>query len=179
MATSNFETMERFDLFAANSPVCKVCPECGLTMGAEDSVCDECGASLEGVDATYDEVMDYENVREVEAAMAKLNDTYRFHELSVKGGHYSGTQFYVTEKFEGFDNMEDMDNEDAQYHFGMCRSALLRKYNAEVRRVSRDMEKLAAEHGYMKLLLVARFSNGETMFAPAENKRAQLRAAVA
>ena len=179
MATSNFETMERFDLFAAHTPMCKVCPECGLTMGEDSAVCDECGTSLAEVEATYDEGAGWFQGHLVDEAMAKLNANYTFHELSAKSGYYSGTQFYVTEKFNGYEHMEDIDNDDAHYYYGLCRSRLLRKYEAEVRKVRRDMEKLAAEYGYMKLCQIACFSNGETVYAPVENKRAQLLAAAA
>lgn len=172
MATTNFTTMERFDLFAAHTPRCKVCPECGMTMDGEATEC-ECGASLEEVEAIYDEIGDADQLREVGAAMEKLNDGYEFHELSVRGGYYTGTQFYVDEKFHGgYERMEDYDNEDAQYYYGMCRSALLRKYGAEVRRIRRDMVKLAEEFGYMRLLVVGRFSNGEAVYELADGKKA-------
>lgn len=168
MATGNFVTMENFELYAAHTPYCKICPECGCFMSSDAEKCDDCGTSLEDAKEVYDEASDQFQYEHVTDAMKKLNKGYTFHELTVKSGHYSGSQFYVEEKFHGYKSLEDINNEDANYYYGMCRSKLLRKYNAEVRRVRKDMEELAKDNGYEKYYLTARFSNGECIYTKAE-----------
>lgn len=92
--------------------------------------------------------------------MEDFNETLTFHELQFKSGYYTGVQIYVEEK----DNPHELDNEDCNYYYDMCRSKAIRKYDAEMRKINRWMEKIAPEYGWSKLHCVGIFSNGEAIY---------------
>jgi hypothetical protein len=77
-------------------------------------------------------------VSDMEAKAKALNDSLIFYEVSVESGYYTGVQFYVDEKYW---KLEDMDNEESNDEFGMCRSKMLRKYESEGNRLRRELRK--------------------------------------
>ena len=95
--------------------------------------------------------------------LKNTNAGLTFHEISLKSGYYDGLQIYVEEK----DNPHNLDNYETQYLYSLCRSVAIRKYDAEIRKIRRWMEKNLPPLGFMKLHVVARFSNGETIYAVA------------
>ena len=171
MSAPNFKTMENFPLYARANLTCKICPECGRSMGEDDDTCDECGASLEGVEVTYDEDGDRMECEAVESEMARANADFTFHEITLESGYFTGVQFFVEEKFNGYDKLDDMDNEEAKYYYGMCRSKMLRAYNAEVRKVQKAMAKIAEGYGFKELIKIAQFSNGEAIYERVDPKK--------
>lgn len=172
MATANFETMGNFPLYARESMYCKVCPECGFTCGTDADKCEDCGASLEGVESRYDEWTEQTECDDVQREMDKFNEDFAFHNLTLKSGYYTGVQFFVEEKFKGgYDSIEDMDNDECRYYYGECRSKVLRRYNAEVRKVRKAMAKIAEDWGYAEYLCVGRFSNGEAVYEKVDPKK--------
>ena len=97
------------------------------------------------------------------AKMEEFNDTLTFHEITFKSGYYDGVQLYVEEKEE---NPHELDNEDCKYYYDMCRSVAIRKYDAEIRKINKWMEKVAAaEYGWRKLYCLGIFSNGEAIYS--------------
>ena len=92
--------------------------------------------------------------------MEDFNDSLTFHELQFKSGYYDGVQIYVEEK----ENPHELDNEDCQYYYDMCRSKAIRKYDSEVRKINRWMEKVAPEYGWRELHCLGIFSNGEAIY---------------
>lgn len=161
MSTANFVTMENFPLVVAEDDYIKRCPECHTTNGEDDEKCCECGASLEGVSTETDDSFAVDNMQwEAE----RFNKELEYHEVGVRSGYYSGTQFYIGFNNRYFNNAEDMENEDTQYHYGMCRSKFLRKYNAEVKRICKWLDKMVADYGYTKLACLGHFSNGEAVY---------------
>ena len=92
--------------------------------------------------------------------MEELNDSLTFHEIQFESGYYTGVQLYVEEK----ENPHDLDNEDCRYYYDMCRSQAVRKYDAEVRKINKWMEKVATEYGWRKLYCLGIFSNGEAIY---------------
>lgn len=175
MSTANFKSMKNFPLIVACGEYVKVCPECGLSNRRD--VCEYCGTSLSDVESVYDECGMDNVVSEMEHTAKVLNSNLRFHEVSVESGYYSGVQFYVHKNHD----VESMDNEDTNYEFGMCRSIALRKYKSEVNFICRKLREAKDYMGLMELGIVARFSNGETMYTaitPDMPKRAALKVAV-
>ena len=75
--------------------------------------------------------------------MEEFNATLNFHELTFKSGYYTGIQLYVEEK----ENPHELDNEDCKYYYDMCRSVAIRKYDAEIRKINKWMEKVATMYG--------------------------------
>lgn len=171
MSAPNFKTMENFPLIVADTTYCKVCPKCGTTNATDDNVCCECGTSLEGIEEIYDDLAMEDTCSNMQAAAARINEELDFHKVTVESGYYCGVQFYVEEQFNGFDKMEDMDNEDAQYYYGMCRSKMLRKYETECNKIRRGLFKAMEELGLIQLACVARFSNGEAMYEKVDPKK--------
>lgn len=93
--------------------------------------------------------------------MKNLNDSLFFHEVRFKSGYYDGIQLYVEEKAV---NPHELDNEDCRYYYDMCRSQAIRKYDAEIRKINKWMEKTAVEYGWRKLNCLGIFSNGEAIY---------------
>ena len=103
----------------------------------------------------------------------EINRCLLFHEISIISGYYVGIQLYV-ELNHAADNAgftdagpEYLDNESARYYFDLCRSAAIRKYESEQRKINRILEKIGRAYGMDKLAIYARFSNGETWYTKA------------
>ena len=178
MATANFKTMQDFPLIVADNLYTKICPECGCNQGGTPDKCELCGADLSAVEEINDELGMRDLVNDMEDKAEELNENLTFYEVSVQSGYYSGVQFYVDEKYW---NIEDMDNEEAQDEFGMCRSKMLRKYQVEGNKLRRALKQAKKELGLIELGCVVRFGNGETLYSKIEEdmpKRAALKAAV-
>lgn len=139
MSTPNFYTMENFNLYIKAYE-----PE-------EDY--DENEAYF-----FYEDI--FEGVDGFKAEMEDFNNTLTFHELQFKSGYYDGVQLYVEEK----ENPHELDNEDCNYYYDMCRSKAIRKYDAEIRKINRWMDKVATEYGWKELHCVGIFSNGEAIY---------------
>lgn len=94
------------------------------------------------------------------ALMEELNNSLLFHEVQFESGYYTGVQLYVDEK----ENPHELDNEDCRYYYDMCRSQAIRKYDAEIRKINKWMEKVATEYGWRMLYCLGVFSNGEAIY---------------
>ena len=178
MATGNFKTMRDFPLIVADDEYTKVCPECGCGQGGTPDKCEICGADLTNVESFYDEFGMSERAKEMEKKADEMNECLTFYTVSVESGYYRGLQFYVSEKYC---DLENMDNEESNYEFGMCRSKMLRKFKSEGNWLRRELQKAKADLGLMELGIVARFSNGEVMYTevkPDMPKRAKLKVAL-
>ena len=171
MSAPNFKTMANFPLIVADNPHCKRCPECGTANDPHNSVCDECGTSLEGVEEIYDDLAAEDICSEMQRAAERINKELDFHKVTVESGYYVGVQFYVEEDFKGFDSLEDMENEDSQYYYGMCRSKMLRKFKTECNKIRRELHKAREELGLMQLGCIGIFSNGEAIYEKIDPKK--------
>lgn len=139
MSTPNFHMMKNFDLFVkAYEP---------------EEEYDEFEAEF-----FYDDIFQgYDGFKDV---MEELNDNLTFHKIEFESGYYSGVQLYVEEK----ENPHELDNEDCRYYYDMCRSQAVRKYDAEIRKINKWMNKTAVEYGWRKLHCLGVFSNGEAIY---------------
>lgn len=135
MATANFETMENFPLYAYLN-------DFSLDWFELNELC-SC-------------ITEQANV---------LNYDLTFFRVSLRDGYYSGIQFYV-EDIHQLDRYgwEYWTNDDCNYELDMCRSKAMRKYQTEMNKVNRWLAKIAKEYDFEKLVVTARFSNGETMY---------------
>lgn len=92
--------------------------------------------------------------------MENFNNDLIFHKVELKGGYYTGVQLYVEEK----ENPYELDNEDCKYYYDMYRSQAIRKYDAEIHKINKWMEKVATKYGWRKLNCLGIFSNGEAIY---------------
>ena len=134
------------------------------------------------LEKSYNETMElwnqmfYEDIYEghdgFKGLMEDFNDTLTFHELRFYSGYYEGAQIYVEEK----ENPYELDNDDCHYYYDMCRSKAIRKYDAEIRKINKWMDKVATQHGWKELICLGVFSNGEAVYQYAENIRSAVKA---
>lgn len=170
MSTPNFRTMDGFPLWVTGDErfMSKRCPDCGMWNSADAEQCDDCGADLTDVEAEYDpgEAMFFYD--EMEDALRDVNSGLKFHEISVISGHYAGAQFFVKLNSYaeqcGLEYPDEVENDDAQYYFGCCRSKLLRDYEREQRKICRLLKKIGTENGFEEIVCVGIFSNGEAVY---------------
>lgn len=92
--------------------------------------------------------------------MEELNNDLIFHSMEFKSGYYAGVQLYINT----MENPHELDNEDCKYYYDMCRSQAIRKYEAEIRKINKWMEKVAVQYGWKKLNCLGVFSNGEAVY---------------
>lgn len=92
--------------------------------------------------------------------MEKFNDNLIFHKLELRSGYYDGVQLYVEEK----DDPNELDNDDCRYYYDMCRSVAIRKYEAEIHKINKWMDKVATQYGWRELHCLGIFSNGEAIY---------------
>lgn len=171
MSTANFNNNQLgFPLYCREDFYSKVCPECGCWNMESAETCEDCGESLENVEARYDELDNEIYFDEVAHDLSKLSEDLEFFTVDAKGGYYGGVQFDVD--WNGrIGDPEDLDNEDAHYFFGCCRSVMLRKYQRERRKLGKKLEELAEFHGFERYGVSAQFSNGETWYTKIEKPK--------
>ena len=173
MGTCNFNSMTNFDLWAVGSGrfYSKSCPECEYHQDGDK--CELCGADLSDVEPEFDELEEMFFYEDILRDLEKENAGLLFHEISIESGYYDGLQLYVTLSHAadnaGFTDAgpEYADNESTRYYLDLCRSAAIRKYEAEQRKVNKILAKIGRAYGMDKLAIYARFSNGETWYTKA------------
>lgn len=139
MSTPNFHMMENFNLF--------------VKVYEPEEDYDEFEAEF-----FYNDIFEgYDGFKDV---MEDFSDNLIFHKITFKSGYYDGVQLYVEEA----ENPHELDNEDCRYYYDMCRSQAIRKYDAEVRKINKWMEKTAVEYGWRELHCLGIFSNGEAIY---------------
>lgn len=93
-----------------------------------------------------------------------LNESLEYYKVEIISGYYEGFQFFVDGKY--FDDYaEEMDNDDAYYYFGKCRSKAVRSAKSELNKINKWLRKINSEYGNFEIIeFAARFSNGETLY---------------
>ena len=91
-----------------------------------------------------------------------------FHNVTVESGHYTSFQFYVEEKYSGYFDLDKnskycLDNSDAHYYFDMYRSQVLRKAEAEKRKIKKWLLDMRNQ-GFNLVYITGMFSNGEATY---------------
>ena len=173
MGTCNFNSMTNFDLWAVGSDrfYTKACPECGY--GNDADACELCGADLADIMPEFDDLAEMFFYEDILRDLEEENAGLLFHEITVESGYYEGLQLYVSLTHAadnaGFTDAgpEYVDNESTRYYLDLCRSAAIRKYEAEQRKINKILAKIGRAYGMDKLAIYARFSNGETWYTKA------------
>lgn len=169
MSCPNFCTMRDFPLFARDFYTeVKRCADCGAIIYDDTDVCPVCGSDDLEDDTSFDDFLRDEIFHDVGERMEELNRDLLFHKTELRGGYWTGAQFYVETEHD-LDG-DDYDNEDCRYYFDLCRSAARRKYASEQRKITRALRKLAQEYGFEEYHVVGTFSNGEAHYRRVENR---------
>lgn len=164
MATANFHNQRNFKLYVqAFEPISMEEYEADYFIDDEYNFPDNLEKSYEEImriweQTFYDDIWD--DADGFKSMMEDFSDALTFHELSFKSGYYEGVQIYVKEK----ENPHELDNDDCNYYFDMCRSKAIRKYDAEIRKINKWMDKVATEYGWRELHCLGIFSNGEAIY---------------
>ena len=118
-------------------------------------------------DFTYGEIND---------SLSDINHNLNFHQIVIESGYYCGIQFYVEENH----NPNELDNEDCKYYFDMYRSVAIGRYDSEINKICKILQRLAAMYGFKKMYCSGRFSNGEAVYTPVSknNNRSRVLQAV-
>lgn len=163
MSAPNFITMSNFPLYA-NDFTSLYCPSCGEYVEGKKDYCPDCGSELQYV---VDEIAAMETIQDIEKRLEDANRGLTFHTISVVSGRYYGVQFYVEENHDP----NEYNNDDCKYYFDMYRSVAIRRYNSEINKITKLLERLADEFWFDELFCSAVFSNGEAIFTPARKTR--------
>ena len=143
MATGNFRQMDKFDLWVYEP--------------------DFCGDLPENPDEwDYDQA--YEDFATNFDSLPKPNTD--FFNISLKPGHYTGVQIWVDYKPDLCDP-KHLTNEDTRYFLDLPLSVAKRRHEAEIKRIQKWLARLG-RIGAVKLIAVARFSNGEVFYERAK-----------
>lgn len=162
MSCPNFMSMKDFPLIVTEDHYIKICPECGCGQDSEKDKCEICGCDLTKEDPIFDDCENDYLCKQMEKVAQRLNAAQPFYKVTLESGHYCGVQFYVEEKYW---KIEQMDNEESQEEFGMCRSEMLRKYKTAGNLIRRELRKAKQDLGLFELCIPAHFANGETMYS--------------
>ena len=144
MGAANFTTMDKFDLWVYEPGFCGDLPE---------------------NPNEYDYEFAYEDFATSFKYLPKPNTD--FFDINLKSGRYSGVQIYVDYKPDLCDP-KYMDNEATRYFLDLPLSVAKRKHEAEIKRIQKWLARLG-RIGAVKLIAVARFSNGEVWYERAKN----------
>lgn len=124
---------------------------------------------------TYEEFDDYafdKETKQINNKIDNFNNTLIFHTVELKSGYYQGVQFYVDYKYRVNRNNELYDfetDEDVQeeYDFDGKFNTIVemqKGYEEEIDVINNWLEHVGKDFGFEKYGVVARFSNGETMY---------------
>lgn len=157
MGTCNYITQKDFDLYTTEYS--------RLTQEEIEDFIIETGE-------IYDEELErqvfYEDkYRQANRLADKINKELIFYNICIKDGYYEGFQtiIYGTNWQYSFHHIEELNNKDCQYFFGMCRSKVIRKHRAEVNRINKKLLPLfKKELGFNRIRCIGVFSNGEAIY---------------
>ena len=119
-------------------------------------------------DGNFDEFMAEDEFDFASELAENFSAGLTFYNVGVESGYYTGFQFTVTGKYDREFDLDKnspycIDNDDAHCYFDMCRSAVLRKAEAEQRKIRKWLTGLK-DDGYTELCLANVFSNGEGIY---------------
>lgn len=156
MGTCNYISQNNFDLYITEYEV----DEEYIKEYEEENECE--------FDIEFDSELFYEDTyREAERLANKLNEELMFYQIEIRSGYYDGLQTIIqpTDWYDGYNNVEDISNDDCNYYFDMCRSKAIRKYKAEVNKINRRiLPKFKKQLGFEHIRCVGVFSNGEAVY---------------
>lgn len=174
MATCNFiDNPAPFPIYAMSGEDLEVwtCPYCDVVLerDGEGWTCPDCGCHTRYPDqdaCTRDEWLEHMRVEDLADELEAAVDDFAplFYRVELRPGYYEGVQIAVTLE----DDPRDMDEDDARGLWGLGRSAAVRALDSETARLRAMLDRWAAGFGFTPLAVFARFSSGETWYAPVD-----------
>lgn len=130
-----------------------------------DILAHECCYELEDI-GEYE--FDYQLCDMIEDELKTYNDKLNFFKLTIKGGYFSGIQIVPVPSITAEDILDyynDVNSEDIFAMYGYNKHILKLKIQKEIRYINTTIfDKLKDNFGFERLGVIARFSNGETMY---------------
>ena len=151
MATSNFQTQKYFDLYASE-----------MVYNPLDDDGNE----------TDEYYFDYNLYERTEDFIDTLNKQLNFFEIELQGGYYSGIQTIVHDTNPAYDLIDFLNyyndyadcGRDMYELFGYNRHVLRQKLNKEIKLINNTLLPQLKNYTFDRYGVVARFSNGETIY---------------
>ena len=111
---------------------------------------------------------EWHNCEEVECIkedLADFNDTLKHFEVGIESGYYDGFQFTVeqTDEYWDYEDLPTMTDDDADYYYGDTVENSRKEFEQDLKNIKEYLYNLKA-NGFMELIKVAQFSNGEAMY---------------
>lgn len=151
---------------------------CGGTVAQRYKAIEEMfGMSVEDIEAegwldTALYIVDEDECKYAQELADEINKSLVFHKITLDPGYYDSFQFWVAEQYADWFDLDKtsthcISNEDAHEYYGMCRSAVLRKADAEKRRIRNWLYSLR-DKGFNVVVCTGRFSDGSATYSVAD-----------
>lgn len=107
----------------------------------------------------------YEEFECIKKDLADFNDTLKHFEVGIEPGYYDGFQFTVeqTDEYCDYEDLPTMTDDDADYYYGDTVENIRKEFEQDLKNIKEYLYDLKA-NGFMELIKVAQFSNGEAMY---------------
>ena len=107
----------------------------------------------------------YEEVECIKKDLADFNDTLKHFEVGIESGYYDGFQFTVkqTDEYWDYEDLPTMTDDDADYYYGDTVENIRKEFEQDLKNIKEYLYNLKA-NGFMELIKVEQFSNGEAMY---------------
>lgn len=109
---------------------------------------------------------DYEENERIEEDLARFNNYVLKHfEVGIEAGYYDGYQFTVkqSDEYWDYEDLADMTDDDADYYYGDTVENIRKEFEQDLKNIKEYLYNLKA-NGFMELVKVAQFSNGEALY---------------
>ena len=107
----------------------------------------------------------YEEVKCIKKDLSDFNDTLKHFEVGIEDGYYDGFQFTVeqTDEYWDYEDLPTMTDDDADYYYGDTVENIRKEFEQDLKNIKEYLYNLKA-NGFMELIKVEQFSNGEAMY---------------
>lgn len=109
-----------------------------------------------------DDEYKYENAQWL---IERINGKLSHFDIVIEGGYYEGFMFNVEQR-DGYIDYEDiptLTDEDAKYFYGDSAKNIKNEFKKDMQAIKKFLKDLKDE-GYLELIKVAQFSNGEAIY---------------
>lgn len=164
MSTANYLTQKDFNLYVYEPDISDIYirdffeNNNYLTNGTFDDLSDREKDNIiaEYINLEYEDELD--NLRYL---INEINQKLLFHRIRIVSGYFSGLQTYI----ELIIDPEELTNEECKYNYNLYKSQVIRKYQAEIKRINQKyLPYLHNNSGLKQIKCIGIFSNGEAIY---------------